>query len=89
MNRMMVVLTFVFGLVMVQLHNAAAQSAEAASPVAEWAVPPPNTPVIGPCSGTTIDYRQDNFTQTPEPPPSCSEQLEALEAEQAPAQDAE
>jgi len=81
MRRFMIVFAFVFGLVSVQLHSADAQSAEIPSLAAEWAVPPPNTPVIGPCSGTTVDYRQDDFTQTPTSPPSCAEQLEALQGE--------
>jgi predicted lipoprotein with Yx(FWY)xxD motif len=89
MSKLIIVCAFVLGLAAVQPYSAA-QSAEEASP--------PNTPVIGPCSGSTVNYRQDDFTQTPAPSPSCAEQLPALQGEaqaatisttQAPAQEVE
>lgn len=81
MSKLVIVFAFVFSLATVQSYSAAAPSAEGASSIAEWAVPPPNTPIIGPCSGSTVNYRQDDFTQTPAPPPSCAEQVEALQGE--------
>jgi hypothetical protein len=77
MNHVKVALVLVFGLLTVQLHGVHAQSAEAATRVSEWAAPSPNTPVVGPCSGTTVDYWRDNFIEVPALPPSCAAQLEA------------
>lgn len=81
MSKLVIVFAFVFSLATVQPYSVAAQSAEDTSPITEWAVPSHNTPIIGPCSGSTVNYRQDDFTHTPAPPPSCAEQLEALQDE--------